>query len=40
MNRRKTLTVVTACILGCSLMFGGGTALADTSYRVKAGESL
>lgn len=40
MNRRKTLTVVTAFFLSCSLMFGGGTALADTTYRVKAGDSL
>ena len=40
MNRRKTLTVVTALFLSCSLMFGGGTALADTTYRVKAGDSL
>lgn len=39
MKRRKTLTVVTACFLSCSLMFGGGTALADT-YKVKAGDSL
>ncbi len=39
MNRRKTLTVVTAVFLSCSLMFGGGAALADT-YQVKAGDSL
>lgn len=40
MNQRKTLAVVTACILSCSLMFGGGPALADTTYKVKAGDSL
>lgn len=39
MKRFKTLTVVTAFLLGCSLMTGGGTALADT-YQVKAGDSL
>ena len=39
MKRRNTLTIVTACFLSCSLMFGGGTALADT-YYVKAGDSL
>lgn len=39
MKRVKTLTVVTAFLLGCSLMTGGGTALADT-YQVKAGDSL
>lgn len=39
MKRVKTLTVVTALFLGCSLMTGGGAALADT-YQVKAGDSL
>lgn len=40
MKQRKTLTVVTTTfVLGCSLMFGGGTALADT-YQVKSGDSL
>ncbi|MGM9525664.1 MAG: cell wall hydrolase [Peptococcaceae bacterium] len=39
MKHRKTLAVVTAFFLGCSLMTGGGTALADT-YRVQAGDSL
>ena len=39
MKRVKTLTVVTALFLGCSLMTGGGMALADT-YQVKAGDSL
>lgn len=39
MNRTKTLTVVTALFLSCSLMFGGGTALADM-YQVKTGDSL
>ncbi|MBQ5857648.1 MAG: LysM peptidoglycan-binding domain-containing protein, partial [Peptococcaceae bacterium] len=39
MNRQTALTVVTAMFLSCSLMFGGGTALADT-YLVKAGDSL
>ncbi len=38
-KRVKTLTVVTALFLCCSLMTGGGTALADT-YNVKAGDSL
>lgn len=38
-KRVKTLTVVTALFLCCSLMTGGGTALADT-YSVKAGDSL
>ena len=39
MKKLKTLTVVTALSLCCSLMAGGGTALADT-YKVKAGDSL
>lgn len=39
LKRVKTLTVVTALSLCCSLMTGGGTALADT-YQVKAGDSL
>lgn len=39
LKRVKTLTVVTAVCLCCSLMTGGGTALADT-YQVKAGDSL
>ncbi len=39
MKRGRTLTVVTAFFLSCSLMFGGGAALADT-YKVKAGDSL
>ena len=39
MKRQTALTVVTAMFLSCSLMFGGGTALADT-YLVKAGDSL
>lgn len=39
MKRLKTLAVVTALFLCCSLMTGGGAALADT-YQVKAGDSL
>ncbi len=39
MKKRKTLLAVITLFLGCSLMFGGGTALADT-YEVKAGDTL